>query len=151
MLIEKEKIENTLLRNRLSDTIERKGLCSEGNTRQFKVFHQEALPVNLRWIFKVTAGVDKGRKYLAVTPEIRIGRHSDNQINLSDSKVSRFHALLRLEGQRIFIKDLHSTNGTRVNGRLIAGERELRIGEVINIGDTILQWEMIAAENCNSR
>ena len=92
----------------------------------------------LKWLFNVVAGVDQGRQYLATTPEVRIGRKPENHICLKDPKVSRFHALIRLEGNYLVIKDLESANGTSVNGKRVQ-EEKLFSGDMFKVGDTIIQ------------
>src|SRR5216110_3991721 len=47
---------------------------------------------------------------------ITIGRAPDNMIVIRDSSVSSHHAQLQLVGETYRLKDLDSTNGTRVNG-----------------------------------
>ena len=51
--------------------------------------------------------------------EIKIGRHSDNDIVIDNIKVSRYHARLIKENDNWFIEDLGSSNGTYVNGKKI--------------------------------
>ena len=60
---------------------------------------------------------------------------------LSDSNVSRRHAELRRKGDGIFVTDLGSTNGTRVNGVPIR-EQLLASGDEISVGSTRLIFEM---------
>ena len=62
-----------------------------------------------------------------------IGRSSSCQIVLGDDTVSRRHAELRFEDGRWLLRDLHSSNGTYVNGRWVA-EAEVRAGDVIHLG-----------------
>lgn len=64
-----------------------------------------------------------------------IGRTSECDICLpDDSKVSRRHARLEWNGQAWVVLDEDSTNGTFVNGERVT-ERELRAGDVLEIGD----------------
>ena len=49
----------------------------------------------------------------------RIGRDADCEVQLSDSKVSRFHAEVRFSEGKWELVDLQSTNGTLVNGRRV--------------------------------
>ncbi len=79
---------------------------------------------------------------------VTLGRHVDNTIVLADSKVSRFHAEILMQGGRWVIRDLGSANGTYVNGERINTVRVLRSGDVIGLGDTLLrvQWHMASPE-----
>jgi hypothetical protein len=65
-------------------------------------------------------------------PVINIGRRSDNQLVLSDPRVSRRHAQIRLSSGKYLLCDLNSTGGTFVNGEQI-GQRFLQPGDVISL------------------
>lgn len=95
------------------------------------------------WILKVISGADRGRQYLAVTNTLKIGRHCDNHVYLKDPNISRRHALIIFLGERILIRDLHSTNGTWVNDQRVVGEIELPPDAKIQIGETILELEKV--------
>src|SRR4051812_32712881 len=47
---------------------------------------------------------------------LRIGRDAANDVVLQDPNVSRFHAEIALSGESITVRDLGSSNGTRLNG-----------------------------------
>ena len=66
---------------------------------------------------------------------VRIGRSPDNDIVLSDAKVSRHHAVIADDGRTILITDLGSANGVRVRRKRIDPSAELREGDRIRIGD----------------
>ena len=53
-----------------------------------------------------------------VIAEIKIGREKSNSIVIDDTMVSRYHAVIHKIKDVYYIKDLESTNGTRVNGEL---------------------------------
>jgi hypothetical protein len=72
---------------------------------------------------------------------LTIGRAPDNDLVLTDGRVSRHHA--RLAGRRgtlVYI-DLSSTNGSRVNG-VPVGELVLGVGDRIELGDTVIIVEV---------
>ena len=62
-----------------------------------------------------------------------IGRSSSCEIVLGDDTVSRRHAQLRFVDGRWLLRDLGSSNGTYVNGRLVT-EAEVRAGDVVHLG-----------------
>jgi hypothetical protein len=72
---------------------------------------------------------------------LTIGRSADNDLVLSDSRVSRHHA--RISGRRgtLVYSDLGSTNGSRVNG-VDVGELVLGAGDRIELGDTVIIVEV---------
>jgi hypothetical protein len=63
---------------------------------------------------------------------INIGRSSENHLVISDPRVSRFHAQMRITEGRFVIFDLDSTGGTRVNERPVK-ESQLKPGDVISL------------------
>jgi len=73
-------------------------------------------------------------------PEISLGRAPDNMIQIDDSSVSGRHAQLLLVGERYQLKDLDSTNGTRVNHETIT-ETFLRFGDRIRFGKVEARYE----------
>jgi general secretion pathway protein A len=62
-----------------------------------------------------------------------IGRHPWNDVQLDHDSVSRHHAMLVREGGHWTVVDLNSTNGIRVNDRVVRQER-LNHGDVIQVG-----------------
>jgi len=57
--------------------------------------------------------------------EIRLGRSPDNTIVIDNHLVSRNHARIYYENNRLLVEDLGSANGTFRRGRLIPGRSEL--------------------------
>src|SRR5207245_10480473 len=64
---------------------------------------------------------------------ITIGRAPDNMIVIADPSISSHHAQLQLAGDTYRLKDLDSTNGTRVNG-VPATETALRFDDRTRCG-----------------
>lgn len=64
---------------------------------------------------------------------ITIGRMEDNQIQIEHPSVSGHHAQLTSIGGGYQLRDLNSTNGTRVNGGQVS-EHPLREGDRIRFG-----------------
>jgi len=71
---------------------------------------------------------------------VPIGRAPDNLIVLDDPSVSGRHAEMRLVGETYHLKDLGSTNGTRVNGIPIA-ETALRFDDRLRFGAIDARYE----------
>lgn len=63
-----------------------------------------------------------------------IGRSYDCHVTIEDALVSRQHARIEVEGDRVTISDLGSRNGVKVNGTAIKGSQELRHGDRVRIG-----------------
>ncbi len=67
---------------------------------------------------------------------IRIGRQRDNDLSFDpkiDISVSGYHAEIYRDGERYFLKDLQSRNGTLVNSRKIDKPVQLKDGDVIQL------------------
>ena len=62
-----------------------------------------------------------------------LGRRPYNDIVIDNLAVSGEHAALHMAGIDVAIEDLHSTNGTYVNGKAVA-RHELRNGDMLEIG-----------------
>src|SRR5215813_12134267 len=75
-----------------------------------------------------------------VDEAITIGRGPDNTIVVNDPSISAHHAQLLLEGDTYRLKDLDSTNGTRVNGKPVS-ETVLRIDDRIRFGAAEARYE----------
>jgi serine phosphatase RsbU (regulator of sigma subunit) len=65
----------------------------------------------------------------------RIGRGSENDVDLASRSVSRQHAEILIEPDRIQLRDLGSSNGTWANGRPVSDLVEIRGGDRIRFGD----------------
>ena len=65
-----------------------------------------------------------------------IGRGQTVKIRLTDTEISRQHARLVVEGDRVFVEDLDSTNGTFVNGAQIK-RQALKDGDKIPFPESI--------------
>jgi ABC-type multidrug transport system ATPase subunit len=73
--------------------------------------------------------------------DILIGRDPQATLPLSAPIVSWHHARIEQSGQTAFIQDLHSTNGTFVNGRRIQGRQSLSRGDTIEVGPFKLRYD----------
>jgi len=76
---------------------------------------------------------ETGRKFPIYKDKITIGRSIACDFQLNFPKISRFHASLERKGQFLFISDLQSTNGIRVNGKKVL-VHILSNGDIIYIG-----------------
>jgi pSer/pThr/pTyr-binding forkhead associated (FHA) protein len=88
----------------------------------------------------IQSGEFEGRAFDMLEDRITIGRSADNTIRLEEKTVSSHHATLTLDGTDYILKDLNSTNGSRVNGRRIT-EVKLSNGDRVRLGHLDLKYE----------
>jgi predicted component of type VI protein secretion system len=86
---------------------------------------------------RVLEGLERGKLFEHMPTPVTIGREDDNDIQLNDDRVSRFHAKLQDDGGRVILTDLDSTNGTRVNGHAVQ-MKVLQNGDLVAIGRCVL-------------
>ena len=73
---------------------------------------------------------------------ITIGRANENDIILTDTRVSRQHAqIVQADNGTFTITDLNSLNGTFVNGQRIYGCVSLRENDMVQVGDSTISWQ----------
>jgi hypothetical protein len=82
-----------------------------------------------------------GRRIELSDHVVTIGRLPECDIALVDSNVSRKHAEVKRHGNDFVVVDLGSTNGTKVNGTWVNGERRLHDGDEILIAATSIRFE----------
>ena len=75
----------------------------------------------------------KGEKFELEADDISIGRTDENAITLNNASISGAHCALKKEGASYLLKDLGSTNGTRVNGQPVT-EVLLQNRDVVHFG-----------------
>src|SRR6476660_3773936 len=76
-------------------------------------------------------------------PVITVGRGTAKDLVLNDSSVSRFHAVIKLRDNSIFVADRGSTNGIVLNDVKINKETELKDGDVALVGLYRLRLENV--------
>jgi putative nucleotidyltransferase with HDIG domain len=78
---------------------------------------------------------------------LRVGRLDQLEIVLDDSSVSRYHAEVRATERGWRVRDLGSTNGTRLNGvRLTSGQWPLKAKDLLQFGEVSVVVETIVDE-----
>jgi hypothetical protein len=71
---------------------------------------------------------------------ITIGRDPGNDMPLPLTRVSRVHASLTRRGHEWFIRDLGSSNGTKVNNVKICGTVQIKSGDRLRLGNVRMQF-----------
>jgi predicted component of type VI protein secretion system len=82
-----------------------------------------------------------GTRFAVGEDPVSIGRAPESDLKLSDSTVSRNHAEIVRDGDAWVLRDLGSSNGTKVNGAS-ALEQVLNDGDEIRVGSATLRFEV---------
>jgi hypothetical protein len=80
------------------------------------------------------AGLD-----FTVTDATVIGRSPEADIVIDDPYASEFHLRLVASEDGLTLHDLGSTNGTYLNGRRVTAPAELRRGDAVQVGKTVME------------
>jgi hypothetical protein len=81
-----------------------------------------------------------GKSFELSGSELTVGRLDDNGIQIEHASVSGHHAVLSLDQQDYVLKDLDSTNGSRVNGEKITSQK-LRRNDMVRLGNIELLYD----------
>jgi adenylate cyclase len=67
-----------------------------------------------------------------------MGRADENDIVLSGDLVSRKHARIHVKGDALSVEDLGSRNGSKINGEVLTGTRDVKAGDLLQVGENTL-------------
>lgn len=85
----------------------------------------------------------EGERYTLNSAALTIGRSRDNDVSLdADEFASSQHARVEPRRDGVWLEDVHSTNGTFLNGAQVNRPRRLAPGDVIRVGETDLRFEL---------
>jgi pSer/pThr/pTyr-binding forkhead associated (FHA) protein len=96
-----------------------------------------------------TKGSLKGQVFPITGSGLEIGRADENDVVLlRDSAVSRFHAKLLYDNGSLWLRDAGSRNGVFVNDKRLTDHKDLRVGDVVRIGESafVVRWQDEASE-----
>ncbi len=86
----------------------------------------------------IIEGQEAGRQ-VTVTGTTVIGRDPGADVVVADPQVSARHASFAVGDSGIAVEDLGSANGTFVNGQRVTGSHDLRAGDRVQVGATVLE------------
>jgi pSer/pThr/pTyr-binding forkhead associated (FHA) protein len=82
----------------------------------------------------VAQGVHSGKSIPIAAEQFLIGRDPHCNLRPASPSISKQHCGIIIRGEKVFLHDYGSTNGTVVNGQQVAGEIEVANGDQIKIG-----------------
>ncbi len=83
----------------------------------------------------IKEGENKGAAFELKDDITSIGRNKDNNIAISDSSISRYHAKIIHRNNNHYITDLKSAHGTIINDNKISDETLINENDIIQIGN----------------
>ncbi len=86
-------------------------------------------------VINFVSGPEQG-KVVALTGKTVVGRSRSCEVTLTDASCSRQHAVFERRSKKMFVEDLRSTNGVKVNGVRIIAPVELVDGDRVQLGDS---------------
>jgi transcriptional regulator with GAF, ATPase, and Fis domain len=89
----------------------------------------------------VLSGSARGKIVVLGGESCRIGREAGIELSINDSKASRIHVEINLKDGQHILRDLHSKNGTLVNGTSVSA-LTLKEGDQIQVGETRMAFSM---------
>lgn len=88
----------------------------------------------------IIQGSHKGQEAQVHEDGAILGRGQEVDMFFRDPEASRQHARVNWEGGRFTLMDLGSSNGTYLNGVKIQGLEELSPGDLITVGETVIEF-----------
>jgi hypothetical protein len=70
-----------------------------------------------------------------------MGRSASSDIEVDDPFASSAHARVFPRGDFMYIEDMGSTNGTFLNGRQVKRPEQLKVADIVRIGDTEYRYQ----------
>ena len=93
---------------------------------------------NTKFQLTMRSGPVPGKTFLLEEDQVSVGRDLGNDIPISDPEISRRHARFFKQEDNFFIEDLGSTNGTFLNGERISSPQQLRKGDLLTFGESVV-------------
>jgi pSer/pThr/pTyr-binding forkhead associated (FHA) protein len=90
----------------------------------------------------IVKGPDDGDAYTVQEENVDIGRGKECGVTLADEKISHLHLQVSFDTatKQHVVQDMRSTNGTRHNGNTITTSVSLADGDVLELGDTSIEY-----------
>ncbi|HWB89527.1 MAG TPA: FHA domain-containing protein [Acidimicrobiia bacterium] len=82
---------------------------------------------------------NKQGQEIEVSDVMVLGRSEETDVAIADPYASDFHLRLVAQEDGLMLHDLGSTNGTYVNGRRVSAPTQLRRGDTIQVGKTVME------------
>lgn len=96
----------------------------------------------MRVSLKVLQGNSAGKEISLTTEKFLIGRGDDCHLRPKSDAISRRHCVITVRGGEVYVRDLNSRNGTKVNGTAVTTDKcFLKPGDMLSVGP--LEFEVV--------
>ncbi len=86
-----------------------------------------------------TPGKMEGKAIPITLSQFLIGRDKQCHLRPASPMISNRHCAVQVRGERAFVRDFESTNGTFVNDQPVKGELELHDGDKLRLGPMLFE------------
>ena len=94
----------------------------------------------------ISGGPDKGKAYRLVPPRVRVGRDLENDIVLSDPRVSRNHFVLEFIEGNLRVRDISKRGSLTINGKGTS-EKILQNNDTMIVGGTKMKIQAVSLQS----
>ncbi|MES2856661.1 MAG: FHA domain-containing protein, partial [Bdellovibrionota bacterium] len=106
---------------------------------------QPAHRTGYKFLISIRVGPDQGATFQLLPPRVTIGRGVDNNVALTDPKVSRSAAIIEFAMDKITITDMSNRSSLSVNGETVVNA-SIKNGDLVKIGATEFQFMVEAIQ-----
>lgn len=93
----------------------------------------------------LTSGKSEGKSIPITLPQFVIGRDPQCHLRPASALISKRHCAILVRGEKAFVRDFESTNGTFLNDEPVQGERELHDQDELKVGPLAFRVSLQAA------
>ena len=97
----------------------------------------------------MSEGKARGQAIPITLQQFLIGRDKECQLRPASQMISKRHCALLIKGNKAFVRDFGSTNGTYVNEEPVKGERELKNEDTLKVGPLLFRVALEATPPVN--
>jgi len=112
-------------------------------TAQISLVSSSPRAVDLSGVFMIRDGERAGESFVLDRPVLTIGRGSESDIVINDTSISPRHVEILSRSNGIYVQDLASRNGTRVNDEPLHELHLLEPGDIIYVGSIRLEYTLV--------
>jgi hypothetical protein len=100
----------------------------------------------LSGVLRICNGENTGQCFSLDHALVTIGRGSECNIVINDASISRVHAQILRQPNGMYVQDLSSHNGTKVNDEVLYAPQQLQAGDIVCVGSVRLAYSPVSNE-----